>query len=87
MLTINLDTEDAKQLAYALARQPALSRPHIVVDCSTLKCLRTLGVSYVVSQLLVLHRSGASVRLRNVSPTLRHCLHLLRLDPLFSIAD
>jgi anti-anti-sigma regulatory factor len=84
---INLDTEDAKQLARYLARQPKQTRPQFVVDCSKLKCLRTLGVSHVISQLLVLHQSGASIWLRNTDPVLKRCLHVLRLDSLFRITE
>jgi anti-anti-sigma regulatory factor len=84
---VNLDRDDANQLARYLARQPRHTRPQFVVDCGTLKCLRTLGVSHVVSQLLVLHRSGASIWLRNVDPVLKRCLHVLRLESLFLITD
>jgi anti-anti-sigma regulatory factor len=83
LFPINLDTEDAKQLARYLARQPKHTWPQLLVDCSTLKCLRTLGVSHVLSQLLVLHQSGASIRLRNADPVLKRCLNLLRPDSLF----
>jgi len=85
--TIDLDAVDVKHVAYFLAQHTETLRPQIVVDCSTLKCLRTLGVSHVISQLLVLHQSGASIWLRNVDPILKRCLRLLRLEPLFLFAD
>jgi anti-anti-sigma regulatory factor len=84
--SIDLDAVDVKHVAYFLAQHTA-PRPHVAVDCSTLKCLRTLGVSHVVSQLLVLHQSGASIWLLNVDPVLKRCLRLLRLEPLFLFAD
>lgn len=80
---IDLDNLDATDFLQTLLQQPRLMPPHLVVDCSQLKCLRSLGVSYVVSQLLVFHRSGARVFLRNVEPVLQRCLRLLRLDNLF----
>ena len=83
VLTIDLDTVQAAQVARALARE---YRPQLLVDCGTLKCLRTMGVSHVVSQLLVLHQSGATIWLCNVDATLRTCLCLLRLDALFHFA-
>ncbi|MFC7669752.1 hypothetical protein ACFQT0_22065 [Hymenobacter humi] len=59
--------------------------PALDIDASRLKCQRTLGVSHVVSELLLLHRAGASVWLRHVNGPLRRCLHLLRLDGLFHL--
>jgi anti-anti-sigma regulatory factor len=82
---VDLDAVDAARLARTLARQPR--RPQLLVDCAQLQCLRTLGVSHVVSQLLVLRRGGAHVWLRNADPALRRCLQLLQLDPLISFAD
>ncbi|TGD82750.1 hypothetical protein [Hymenobacter wooponensis] len=80
---IDLDTVDAIQAIRTLAQQPEHARSNFLVDCSQLKCLRSLGVSYVVSQLLLLHQSGSGVWLCNVSPVLKRCLKLLRLDSLF----
>lgn len=85
LTSVDLDAVEATHFVRALAQQPQLRPPHLVIDCSRLKCLRNLGVSYVVSQLLIFHQSGARVFLRNVEPVLRRCLHLLRLDNLFSI--
>lgn len=80
--TLNLDEATAVQLACALApgAQPG-SQLHI--DCSRLACQRTLGVSHVVSQLLLLRRTGADIWLRNVNGPLRRCLQLLQLSCLF----
>ena len=83
LLTIDLDAVDTAQLAHALSQQ---FRPQLLVDCENLRCQRTLGISHVVSQLLLLHQSGASIWLRNVNPVLRRCLHLLRLDSFFLIS-
>ncbi|TGE06324.1 STAS domain-containing protein [Hymenobacter fodinae] len=80
---INLDAVEATQLARALARDAQRPRPQLIVDCSHLKCLRTLGVSHVISELLVLHKAGANIWLRNVDPALQHCLSLLKLTSVF----
>lgn len=79
--TVNLDNTDAVQRICGLAKCPPL-----YIDCSNLVCQRTLGVSHVVSQLLVLHRAGARIWLRNVNAPLRRCLHLLQLEELFHLA-
>jgi len=83
LFTVDLDAVNVKQLAHALGKH---ARPQLLVDCDNLRCQRTLGISYVVSQLLLLRQSGASVWLRNVNPVLRRCLHLLQLDSVFLIS-
>lgn len=79
---LDLDAVDAHQLAREL---PSI-RPHYAVDCAQLKALQHHGVSYVISQLLVLRRSGARIWLRNVPPALARCLRLLGLEQLFPTA-
>ena len=86
LFTVDLDAVDSVQLGRALAQEAQQIRPQLLVDCSSMKCLRTMGVSHVVSQLLVLHQSGAIVWLRNVDPALLRCLRLLQLDSLFLIS-
>ncbi len=81
MATVNLDNAEAVQRMCARACCPPL-----YIDCGTLTCQRTLGVSHVVSQLLLLHRAGARIWLRNVNAPLRRCLRLLRLEALFHLA-
>ncbi len=79
--TVNLDDADAVQRLCARAGCPPL-----YIDCGNLACQRALGVSHVVSQLLLLHRAGARIWLRNVNAPLRRCLRLLRLEALFHLA-
>jgi anti-anti-sigma factor len=81
--SVDLDMVNAQQVARSLARDAQQSRPQLIVDCSRLKCLRTLGVSHVISELLVLHKAGADIWLRNVDPALHRCLSLLKLTRLF----
>jgi anti-anti-sigma regulatory factor len=80
--TVNLDEAEALQVAHLLPRSTPLH-----VDCAHLACQRTLGVGYVVSQLLLLRRAGATIWLRNVNAPLRNCLHLLGLSSLFHFGD
>lgn len=79
---VNLDEVETLQGAHLLPRSTPLH-----VDCAHLACQRTLGVGYVVSQLLLLRQAGATIWLRNVNAPLRHCLHLLGLSPLFHFGD
>ncbi|TGD79642.1 STAS domain-containing protein [Hymenobacter wooponensis] len=83
LMAINLDVVEATQIARALARDAQRPRPQLIVDCGHLKCLRTLGVSHVISELLVLHKAGANILLRNVDPALQRCLSLLKLTRVF----
>lgn len=80
-VTLNLDEPNA--VLRARARAFSRGATALYIDCSRLACQRTLGVGYVVSQLLMLHRAGVKVWLRNVNEPLRRCLHLLRLNSLF----
>ncbi|TGE28133.1 hypothetical protein [Hymenobacter metallicola] len=82
VMSINLDTTAATELVRTLQRTRQ-RYPRLLIDCGNLKCLRTLGVSHVISELLILHRAGAHVWLRNVTPVLHHCLALLKLTALF----
>lgn len=83
---IDLDARDVIQRVRALKSCPEQPQPQVLIDCGTLKCQRTLGVSHVISQLLLLRHSGAQVWLRNVNPVLRRCLHMLHLEQLFPVA-
>jgi anti-anti-sigma regulatory factor len=81
--TLNLDEPNA----VLRARVQPLAALALHIDCARLTCQRTLGVGYVVSQLLLLHRTGARVWLRNVNAPLRRCLHLLGLNGLFQFEE
>lgn len=80
--SVTLDEAATLQAAHLLPHRTPLH-----VDCAHLACQRTLGVGYVVSQLLLLRRAGATIWLRNVNAPLRRCLHLLGLSPLFHFGD
>jgi anti-anti-sigma regulatory factor len=79
--TVNLDKAEAVQRLCARRQCPPL-----YIDCGNLVCQRTLGVSHVVSQLLLLRQAGARIWLRNVNAPLRRCLRLLQLEALFHLA-
>lgn len=82
---VDLDKVEALTLLRDLAPRQGLAPPYLLIDCTHLRCLRQLGVSHVVSQLLVLHQGGARVFLGNVDPLLHRCLRLLQLDTLFPL--
>ena len=85
LLPVNLAEVDAAHLVRILAQPHA----QLLVDCATLSCQRTLGICFLVSQLLVLHQSGAltSSLPRAVPPVLRRCLHKLELSTFFLLVD
>jgi anti-anti-sigma regulatory factor len=83
LLPVNLAEVDAAHLVRILA-QP---RAQLVVDCGALPYQRTLGLCFLVSQLVILRQSGAHVWLRNVSPVLLRCLHTLKLSSFFLLLD
>ncbi|HEX8329752.1 MAG TPA: hypothetical protein VF629_19605 [Hymenobacter sp.] len=82
VVSVDLDTTDALLWARTLPQDA-----HFSVDCGRLRCQRTLGVGYVVSQLLLLRRTGAKIWLRNVNAPLQRCLSLLQLERLFLVGD
>lgn len=84
---VDLDALTAKQFIQTLLPQLKQPRPQLLVDCGTLHALRQLGISHVVSELLVLRQSGAQVWLRNVDSVLQQCLHMLHLNQLFLLAE
>ena len=82
IVPVDLDTKDAVLWAQTLPHDAQLS-----IDCGRLRCQRTLGVGYVVSQLLLLRRSSANIWLKNVNAPLRRCLNLLQLERVFMLGD
>ena len=82
---VDLDVPHAVDLARQLAQDARWPRPLFLVDGHAPACQRTLGVSHLVSQLLVLHRAGVGVQLLHPNEPLRRCLHLLGLSNLFHV--
>ena len=85
LIRLNFDPTNPTRFARTLTRCAALSRPRLLINCEHLVCLRTHGVAHFVSHLLLLHHSGATVILYNVSPALFRLLHLLRLDTVLRV--
>lgn len=85
--TVDVNVTDPVQLARRLNRgaTDASERPCLLIDCQRLHCLRTRGVSFLVSELLLTRAAGADVLLYNVGPVLERALRLLRLDQLFQL--
>ena len=85
LIRVNFDEMKPMELARLLMRYNKLRRPRLLIDCQSLRCLRTRGVGYFASQLLTLHASGAKVLLRNVDAQLLRTLRVLHLDKVFQI--
>ncbi|MCB2379578.1 hypothetical protein LGH70_18425 [Hymenobacter sp. BT635] len=85
LIRVNLDEIKPMELARMLMRYSKLRRPRLLIDCQSLRCLRTRGVAYFASQLLTLQAAGAKVLLRNVDPFLLRTLRLLQLDKVLQI--
>lgn len=85
LIRVNFDEIKPMELARLLMRYNKLRRPRLLIDCQSLRCLRTRGVAYFASQLLTLQASGAKVLLRNVDPLLLRTLRVLHLDKVFQI--
>ena len=87
LYTVDVNTADPVQLARRLnsVATDDSERPCLLIDCQQLRCLRTRGVSFLVSQLLLTRAAGADVLLYNVGPVLERVLRLLRVDQLFQL--
>ncbi|QNH63744.1 STAS domain-containing protein [Hymenobacter sediminicola] len=85
--TVDVNTADPVQLVRRLnsVATDDTERPCLLINCQQLRCLRTRGVSFLVSQLLLTRAAGADVLLYNVGPVLERVLRLLRLDQLFQL--
>ncbi|SHK66821.1 STAS domain-containing protein [Hymenobacter psychrotolerans] len=85
--TVDVNLTDPVQLARRLssAATDDNGRPCLLIDCQRLGCLRTRGVSFLVSQLLLTRAAGADVLLYHVGPVLERALRLLHLDQLFQL--
>lgn len=82
---VDVNVTDPVQLARRLRTAAPDQRPRLLIDCQRLRCLRTQGVSYLASQLLLTRAAGTDVLLYNVEPLLERTLRLLRLHQLFTI--
>ncbi|WP_262712966.1 STAS domain-containing protein [Hymenobacter elongatus] len=85
LIRVNFDEIKPIELARMLLRHSHVRHPRLLIDCQHLRCLRTRGVAYFVSQLLTLRSSGATILLSNVDARLHRTLRLLRLDVLFQV--
>ncbi|AII53478.1 hypothetical protein N008_16025 [Hymenobacter sp. APR13] len=82
---MDIDAADSVELVRRLRKGNPTQRPNLLVDCQHLRCLRTRGVSFLVSRLLLTRTAGAELLLYNVGPTLLRALQLLQLQQLFRI--
>lgn len=82
---VDLNATDPVELARRLHRTNASQRACLLIDCQSLRCLRTRGVSFLASQLLSTRAAGADIVLYNVGPVLYRALRLLNLHQLFTL--
>lgn len=83
--SIDFNRTDSVLLANRLHNANLRQRPQFLIDCHRLTCLRTHGVSYLVSQLLLTKQAGADLLLYNVDAVLDKALRLLQLHRVFQI--
>ncbi|MBC6698544.1 STAS domain-containing protein [Hymenobacter puniceus] len=82
---VDVNLADPVEVVRSLRKRNPTERPNLLIDCQQLRCLRTRGVSFLVSQLLLARAAGAELLLYNVGPTLLRVLQLLQLQQLFRI--
>jgi hypothetical protein len=82
-LPAGLATASAPHLVQTPIERPLALR----VDGGALPSQRTLDTCCLVSPLLVLHQSGARIRLRHASPVLRRGLQQMKANSLFTLAN
>ncbi|UOG73086.1 hypothetical protein MTX78_13225 [Hymenobacter tibetensis] len=83
--TIDLNHTDPVRLAGRLYKSNPEQRPQLLIDCQHLECVRTRGVSYLASQLLLTRQAGADILLYNVDAVLCRALRLLQLHQIFRV--
>jgi anti-anti-sigma regulatory factor len=84
---VDLNATDPVALARRLSQANGSQRACLLIDCQSLRCLRTRGVSFLASQLLATRAAGADIVLYNVGPVLRRAFQLLGLHKLFTLWD
>ncbi|MCB2408687.1 STAS domain-containing protein [Hymenobacter lucidus] len=87
LIRVNFNEIKPMELARMLMRYSKLRRPRLLIDCQNIKCVRTRGVAYFVSQLLTLQAAGAKVLLCNPDPILRRILRVLHLENTFQLDE
>ena len=86
VLYLNLDVSDATQMAQFLTSHSSSTGYLIYVDCLQLRNFKRQGFCHVISQLLQLRQTGATVCLHNVNRLFYRVLRLLQLVSLFEVS-
>ena len=82
-LTERLTVETEADLKNAVRRQLEAGRRHLVLDLARVPYVDSCGLGTMVQAYVSAHRAGGSVRLRNVTPRVRHLLTITRLATVF----
>ena len=82
-LTDRLTLETEADLRDAVRRQLDAGRRQIVLDLARATYVDSCGLGTMVQAYVSAHRAGGWVRLRNVTPRVRHLLTITRLSTVF----
>lgn len=81
--TERLTVETEADLKDAVRRQLDAGRRHLVLDMARVPYVDSCGLGTMVQAYVSMHRAGGWVRLRNVTPRVRHLLTITRLLTVF----
>jgi anti-anti-sigma factor len=81
--TERLTVETEVDLKDAVRRQLDAGRRHLVLDMARVPYVDSCGLGTMVQSYVSAHRAGGWVRLRNVTPRVRHLLTITRLMTVF----
>ena len=82
-LTERLTVETEADLKNAVRRQLDAGRRHLVLDLALVPYVDSCGLGTMVQAYVSAHRAGGWVRVRNVTPRVRHLLTITRLNTVF----
>ena len=82
-LTDRLTVETEADLKDAVRRQLDAGRRNLVLDMGRVPYVDSCGLGTMVQAYVSAHRAGGWVRLRNVTPRVRHLLTITRLTTVF----
>ncbi|ALI99974.1 STAS domain-containing protein [Rufibacter tibetensis] len=85
LLQDDLDASDQRLTRRWQSPRQANQEYFVWIDCSSLNCVKSLGFSHFVSQLLLLKQAQANITLLNLSNHQQELLRLLRVEHLFTV--
>jgi len=82
-LTERLTVETEADLKNAVRRHLDAGQRHLVLDMALVPYVDSCGLGTMVQAYVSAHRAGGWVRIRNVTPRVRHLLTVTRLNTVF----